>query len=682
MELKYGSVCSGVEAAGLAWLPLGWKCLWLAEVEPFPSEVLMQRFGATKPIRPLEIEHGSEGDAATRRAWRKAIAAMPDGGTLPNYGDFTRITPEEAFGIDVLVGGTPCFPAGTLVLTEFGYRPIEEIKCGDRVVSGEGRLCAVTCRGVKEAPTISVDSASRPSFRATPNHPFLMRRGKRVAAFAPIGEAAKGDSICHLAPAACMGKIEIPAIPEDPDYDAAAMLELAGWYLAVGDAKEAAGGWGITLAVPFANADAFVVRYPHLFDYRPRLRPISSGVKEIYAGNSRLPAAWLVENFGGGDCPKRIPAWCYALPEAERLRLIAGYRAARSGKTATVPTALAFGLADLAPGNAAVSLTALAHMRTIHWDETGNAFDNNYAIRKIENGTTEPVFNLTVDGDHTYIVESKICHNCQDLSIAGKQKGFSGQRSVLALDFVRLAYESKCKWVVWENVPGVFSANGGADFATFLSLLCGKEIRTPKGGWKNAGFVRSGNDGRFSLAWRVLDAQYARVDGFEYAVPQRRKRVFVVGHLGDDTYPAEVLLEPEMLFGDNPPRREKIKGNPAFAADGASEPDRDTLGGGIDGGARGNGCCQRAVGGAGGAGAGIDAAAPLGEPADPEGKEAVSFLPGFVKRSESCHWGVETSTTLQADAHGDNRTAVAVFGAESPEAGAVAGEGDANGSPE
>lgn len=68
---------------------------------------------------------------------------------------------------------------------------------------------------------------------------------------------------------------------------------------------------------------------------------------------------------------------------------------------------------------------------------------------------------------------------CQDLSVAGKRAGFKGERSSLAIDFVRLAYESRCKWFVWENVPGVFSSNRGRDFSTFLSLLSGVEVGIP-----------------------------------------------------------------------------------------------------------------------------------------------------------------------------------------------------------
>lgn len=148
---------------------------------------------------------------------------------------------------------------------------------------------------------------------------------------------------------------------------------------------------------------------------------------------------------------------------------------------------------------------------------------------------------------------------CQDLSIAGKRMGFGGKRSVLALDFVRLAYESGAKWFVWENVPGVFSSNGGEDFAQLLSLFAGWQVDTPSDGWGSFGIVEQ-SPGCFGMAWRVVDVQYARVDGFPRAIPQRRNRVFVVGYIGDWRRAAEVLFEPEGLLGNTPPRRESGKG--------------------------------------------------------------------------------------------------------------------------
>ena len=101
-----------------------------------------------------------------------------------------------------------------------------------------------------------------------------------------------------------------------------------------------------------------------------------------------------------------------------------------------------------------------------------------------------------------------------------------------------------------ENVPGVFSTNGGEDFRAFLRKI--DEIG-------------------YSCAWRVLDAQYVRVDGYPRAVPQRRRRVFVVGYLGDWRYPASVLFEPGCLPGNTPPRRVKGEGIAADAKGGNNE---------------------------------------------------------------------------------------------------------------
>ena len=146
---------------------------------------------------------------------------------------------------------------------------------------------------------------------------------------------------------------------------------------------------------------------------------------------------------------------------------------------------------------------------------------------------------------------------CQDVSVAGKRAGMaegSGTRSSLAFHFARLCRELQPRWVVWENVPGVLTSNGGRDFAHFLDALgeCG-----------------------YSLAYRTLDAQYVRVDGLPRAVPQRRRRVWLVGHLGDCwRAPAEILFEPQGVRGDTPPRRVTGKGFAGEAGGGAEGADR------------------------------------------------------------------------------------------------------------
>jgi site-specific DNA-cytosine methylase len=153
---------------------------------------------------------------------------------------------------------------------------------------------------------------------------------------------------------------------------------------------------------------------------------------------------------------------------------------------------------------------------------------------------------------------------CQDLSIAGKRLGFEGRRSVLALDFVRLCFETGTRWVCWENVPATLSSHNGEDFAKFLSLLCGWEVPVPSKGWGKAGIVTN-TPGHFGLAWRVLDAQYTRVEQFSRAVPQRRKRLFVVGYLDSWKYPCKVLFDGEVCGGHLAPKRTKGQTAPCCA---------------------------------------------------------------------------------------------------------------------
>ena len=156
---------------------------------------------------------------------------------------------------------------------------------------------------------------------------------------------------------------------------------------------------------------------------------------------------------------------------------------------------------------------------------------------------------------------------CQDLSIAGKRLGFDGKRSVLALDFVRLCFETGTKWIVWENVPATLSSHNGEDFARFVSLLCGWDIPVPCDGWRKSGVV-TGTPGHFGVCWRILDAQYTRVSQFPRAIPQRRKRLFLVGYLGGWKYPAQVLFDGEMCGGYSPPCRTKGQTAPSGAEGG------------------------------------------------------------------------------------------------------------------
>jgi len=141
---------------------------------------------------------------------------------------------------------------------------------------------------------------------------------------------------------------------------------------------------------------------------------------------------------------------------------------------------------------------------------------------------------------------------CQSFSVAGLRKGLDDPRGNLMLTFGAIAGRYRPRWLVWENVPGVLSSNGGQDFASFLGLLTGQVVKVPAGGWNNSGVV-SGIRDAYGVAYRVLDAQY-------FGVPQRRRRVFVVGCLGDWRGAAAVLFERHSLSGDPAPSRKARQG--------------------------------------------------------------------------------------------------------------------------
>jgi DNA (cytosine-5)-methyltransferase 1 len=143
---------------------------------------------------------------------------------------------------------------------------------------------------------------------------------------------------------------------------------------------------------------------------------------------------------------------------------------------------------------------------------------------------------------------------CQSYSVAGLREGLDDPRGDLTLTYAAIARKFRPRWLVWENVFGVLSHDGGRSFASLLGLLSGRRVEAPKGGWKSSGIIE-GYNRAYGLAWRVLDTQYVRVDGFGRAIPQRRRRVFVVGYLGDWRRATAVLFEREGMSGNPSPVR-------------------------------------------------------------------------------------------------------------------------------
>ena len=170
-------------------------------------------------------------------------------------------------------------------------------------------------------------------------------------------------------------------------------------------------------------------------------------------------------------------------------------------------------------------------------------------ITKIHGGEA-PVVDVVIGGSP-----------CQDLSIAGKRAGLSGARSGLYMEQIRIIKEMRerdmasgrtdefvrPRYMVWENVPGAFSSNGGKDFAAVLEEAIriaepeAPDIEVPEKGWNTWGGYHDEMGGRWSVAWRVLDAQH-------WGVPQRRRRIALVADFGGDTA-WEISFEQQSMSG-------------------------------------------------------------------------------------------------------------------------------------
>lgn len=547
--MTYATVCSGVECMSAAVADLPLKPVFFSEIEPFPCAVLESHFPTVPNL----------GDMSQIK--------VLDNGQITN-GSSTILLPSG--GLDILAGGTPCFVAGTMVLTPRGYVPIEDIKQGDEVVSGEGSIRKVTAVGSKMAKVGSLKVLGRAPITCTPNHPFMCvssthsHCGRRVL-HGDYEETRADESVGKYVGRLPNGENLPPTNIPTPPLNLADALEFAGWY--VGD--------GYIRRFKDKNKKAVILALcspKKIEKFKARFGAVvhfcegSDGKLTIY--NTQL-ANWLVEQFGEHAYGKRIPYWLYSLKE--RFLFLEGYTATdgttkeNTTRFPTVSKALAYGVADLI-GAASVCKCRtkpksviqgrVVNQRTCYYvswirTKTPRTFKhkNRYAsiVRSYDDSANDisRVYNLTVEGDHTYIAEGLYTHNCQDVSCAGERRGMaegSGTRSSLAFEFVRLVRELKPRYILWENVAGVLST---PDFPKFLTAL---------------------SDCGYGIAYRTLDAQYVRCEDINHAnggvvrldraIPQRRRRVWVVGCAGGDLErAAQILFEHPSVCGDNPPRR-------------------------------------------------------------------------------------------------------------------------------
>lgn len=581
-ELCYGSVCSGIEAASIAWETLGMRPAWFAEIEPFPSAVLALR-------------------------WPH----------VANLGDMTKLAKKVLAGEiespDVLVGGTPCFTAGHMVLCKNGYKPIEDVCPGDYVVSHLGRLQQVKRVGSKIANTGLLNAVGQPlGIRTTNDHPFLAVRWKaqntrkngtyfkRELLSEPEWRAAcdmPGYQWCALT----NFNIASPDICSRFLSEEQAMY-LAGAYVGDGYIRRWRGKSkkAVVFGINCQKLRKFHCRIPeNIFSVASEIR---GSIKVTL--NDTCYANWLNEHFGELSHAKRIPAWVMSHPL--RHVFLQGYLdtdGTPSGKAGfrinSVSPALAWGVAGVSQTCGYVSSVSFIEVEPKKVIEDRVVNQRNYyqvticpqklsrksrlahgmllrTVKEFKSVGLDTVYNIEVEGDHSYILNGAVVHNCQAFSIAGLRGGLDDERGALTLKYVELANaiddkraESFLKptVTVWENVPGVLSSADNA-FGCFLAGLAGEDApfepgERPESGKSNAFWrwdVKTGCHApkwpqcgciygpQRKVAWRILDAQY-------FGVAQRRRRVFVVASARTDLDPATVLFEFEGVRRDIAPSR-------------------------------------------------------------------------------------------------------------------------------
>ena len=522
--IQYATTCSGVEAHSQAVKDCAWHANFFSEIEKFPCRVLAYRY-----------PH------------------------VPNLGDMTKVDGTK-YDLDVFSGGTPCWCKGAYVLCREGYKPIEDVCVGDMVMTHLGRWRKVLKVGNKKSKNIvSVKVGGRPEFKVTSDHKFFVGVDDNGnASFKSISDIGVGGVICVPPSGFGFRTVDVPEFPKVYCANKEQIAELAGWYVGDGYTRR----WknkkkvAVILCLNDEKLKVFEERFGGVINYSKCGRigneqPIQICCTEL--------ALWLEKHFSKKSEGKKIPAWMFC-KYAEYF--MNGYGATDghitkygSFSATTVSPFIAYAVSHML-GRSCVNSNDYSFKQ--YNDRISYCRHRQYGVNKSKNTKTfikhgnydatrvlsiasadaEVVYNIEVDEDHSYICNGMISSNCQDFSVAGKRSGGmegSGTRSSLCHEWIRIGGETRAKILLFENVPGMMSSNGGRDMCWFLYRL-----------------VERG----YAVAWRVMDVQHAFTMNFPRAIPQRRRRIWLVASAdGDWRTPARILFERSSRLGDVRPTR-------------------------------------------------------------------------------------------------------------------------------
>lgn len=436
--------------------------------------------------------------------------------------DIRRVYARDIPKADCWCFGFPCFVRGTYILTEKGYIPIENVSVGDRVLTHKGRWKTVTSVMQRDNARIwNVNGFGILPTGTTAEHPYYVTRASEPIEFKPV----KGLNDSYYS------TMVLP--DEEPNKYSKEIWWIIGRYIADGwrvRRQDRPRGGRIVFAVSDKKREEFEHRLSEANLHGTYTEERTCG--KYHVCNNQLYEYLGI--FGEYAYGKRIPREALCLPREKAEYFYNGYMSGdgRNDKEEATSTSAAviLGMCIIAQRLGkpvpAVYYTKRDSKCTIEGRECKQRdtytfrisnksvkgyYRGRYVCRKLyqptESDQYETVYNLSVEEDESYIANGAIVHNCQDISVAGKQLGFQGNRSSL---FFRVMYligqlkeEDKPTYLFIENVKNLLSVNGGWDFARLL-------IEMEQGG--------------YDAEWQVLNSK-------DFGVPQNRERCFIIGHL-------------------------------------------------------------------------------------------------------------------------------------------------------
>lgn len=436
--------------------------------------------------------------------------------------DIRRVYAGDIPKADCWCFGFPCFVRGTYILTEKGYIPIENVSVGDRVLTHKGRWKTVTSVMQRDNARVwNVNGFGILPTGTTAEHPYYVTRVSEPIEFKPVKELNDSYYSTMVLP------------DEEPNEYSKEIWWIIGRYIADGwrvRRQDRPRGGRIVFAVSDKKREEFEHRLSEANLHGTYTEERTCG--KYHVCNNQLYEYLGI--FGEYAYGKRIPREALCLPREKAEYFYNGYMSGddRNDKEEATSTnaAVILGMCIIAQRLGkpvpAVYYTKRDSKCTIEGRECKQRdtytfrisnksvkgyYRGRYVCGKLyqptESDQYETVYNLSVEEDESYIANGAIVHNCQDISVAGKQVGFQGNRSSL---FFRVMYligqlkeEDKPTYLFIENVKNLLSVNGGWDFARLL-------IEMEQGG--------------YDAEWQVLNSK-------DFGVPQNRERCFIIGHL-------------------------------------------------------------------------------------------------------------------------------------------------------